>query len=119
MTTTINKEFLINAKPFLKWAGGKTQLLEELYKRIPAKYKEKKIIDVYIEPFVGGGAFFFYLKRNYIIKKSYLFDINKELILAYKVIQKYHNELIRYLKEIEKSYYTLKTEEKKKNFTII
>lgn len=42
-------------KPFLKWAGGKAQLLPELSKYIPIYYNK------YIEPFIGGGAFFFYL----------------------------------------------------------
>ena len=46
------------ARPFLKWAGGKTQLLEEFSKRLPAELKGKKITK-YVEPFIGGGAYFY------------------------------------------------------------
>ena len=56
---------MIQAKPFLKWAGGKRQLLKDLEKNFPTSIKKSKSIDLYIEPFVGGGALFFYLKSNY------------------------------------------------------
>ena len=45
-----------HAKPFLKWAGGKTQLLDEFYKRLPEGLGEKGKITRYVEPFIGGGA---------------------------------------------------------------
>ena len=77
----------LQAKPFVKWAGGKTQLLEQLSVRLPEEIRKSGVISSYIEPFVGGGAFFFYLRSNFKIKKAYLLDINRELILAYKVIQ--------------------------------
>ena len=48
----------IKARPFLKWAGGKTQLLDELYKRLPSSFIEKGEIQRYVEPFAGGGALF-------------------------------------------------------------
>jgi DNA adenine methylase len=54
----------LNAKPFLKWAGGKSQILDELEKRLPEDIIRKKTIHKYVEPFVGGGAMFFFLKRN-------------------------------------------------------
>ena len=61
---------------FLKWAGGKTQLLPELRKLYPSKFNK------YYEPFLGGGAVFFDLKpKNYLIS-----DINAELINCYKTI---------------------------------
>ena len=82
-----NNNDLKYVKPFLKWAGGKTQLLTEFERRLPGVIKDKNAIKSYVEPFVGGGALFFYLKRNYDIEESYLFDINKELILAYKTIK--------------------------------
>ena len=89
------------AKPFLKWAGGKTQLLDEFDKRLPTKITDSKVIKRYIEPFTGGGAMFFFLKRKYDIKESFLFDINRELIIAYKVIQKDYKSLVDRLSEIK------------------
>lgn len=90
-----------DARPFLKWAGGKTQLLDEFDKRLPAEIVDGKSIKRYIEPFLGGGAMFFFLKRKYDIKKSFLFDINMELIMAYKVIQKDCKALMDRLNEIK------------------
>lgn len=55
MITTIDKQ--IAAKPFLKWAGGKTQLLGEIIRRLPSQLFDGQI-DTYIEPFLGGGAVF-------------------------------------------------------------
>lgn len=92
------------AKPFLKWAGGKTQLLDELVKRLPDQIKRGQIIDRYIEPFIGGGAFFFYLKGKFKIRKSYLIDTNKDLVVTYKVIQKDPNSLAKKLNGIERRY---------------
>ena len=81
MQMTLLEKVSTEAKPFLKWAGGKSQLLEEFNKRLPEKILKSKKIDNYIEPFVGGGAMFFFLRKNYDIKKSVLFDVNKELII--------------------------------------
>jgi DNA adenine methylase len=64
-----SSSILNNAKPFLKWAGGKTQLLDELYKRLPSSLIQSGKIERYVEPFVGGGAFFFFLKRNFRVKE--------------------------------------------------
>lgn len=92
------------AKPFLKWVGGKTQLLEELESRLPKRIKQTKIIPSYIEPFVGGGALFFYLKSRYRIKKAYLIDNNQDLILTYKVIQRNPLGLIKALSALQNKY---------------
>ncbi len=97
---------MINAKPFLKWAGGKTQVLSELINKLPETVTKSKIIDSYIEPFVGWGAFIFYLKNNYEVKKSYLLDKNIELIIGYKVIQNNPTELIKKLKKIKILYFS-------------
>lgn len=51
------------AKPFLKWAGGKTQLIDSIKKSIPANFKNKPF--TYIESFVGSGAVFFWMLKNY------------------------------------------------------
>jgi DNA adenine methylase len=68
-------------RPFLKWAGGKTQLISELEKRTPPHFP------CYHEPFVGGGALFFKLYRENKIKKACLSDLNAELIDAYTVVR--------------------------------
>ncbi|MFX1499786.1 MAG: DNA adenine methylase [Promethearchaeota archaeon] len=83
--------------PFLKWAGGKRQLLSQMYKYFPNKFNK------YIEPFLGGGAVLFYLKPKF----SIIIDINKELINCYKVIKNNVKELIELLKthKNEKNYY--------------
>jgi len=104
MITVSERKETINAKPFLKWAGGKTQLIDELVNRIPSHIRESKLVESYVEPFVGGGALFFYLKNHYEIKKALLFDINRELIVGYKVIQNDPLQLIDMLREIEKEY---------------
>lgn len=64
-------------KPFLKWAGGKTQLLPELMKRVPAKF------GTYYEPFLGGGAMFFALQP----KRAVLSDVNRRLIRTYRGVR--------------------------------
>jgi DNA adenine methylase len=88
--------------PFVKWAGGKSRLLVDLEKHLPEKFSN------YFEPFLGGGALFFYLKlirfnnQNFI---SYLSDINKELINAYEIIKEKPNSLIHVLMKYENQYY--------------
>ena len=115
MKTIRPKEKNIAARPFLKWAGGKSQLLDELVQHLPANLKNTEIIESYVEPFVGGGAMFFYLKSKYHIKKSFLFDINRELIVGYKVMQNNHKQLIDKLQKIESEYLS-RTEEKRKEY---
>jgi len=92
------------AKPFLKWAGGKTQLIPEIENRLPDKIKKSKYIERYIEPFVGAGAVFFHLKNNFEIKETVLIDINRELIICFKVIQNNPVELITKLNKLEKIF---------------
>jgi hypothetical protein len=70
-----------HAGPFLKWAGGKTQLLRQLSLRLPPEIKNGEITR-YVEPFVGGGAMFFYLHRRFPFTLSTIFDANEELILT-------------------------------------
>ena len=73
---TENKE-MIHAQPFVKWVGGKRQLIEQFQELLPKKFNN------YFEPFVGGGAVFFNVQK----KKSYLSDMNEELINTYQVIK--------------------------------
>lgn len=102
---TILKEFTASAKPFVKWAGGKTRLIDSLISFVPKNFNS------YFEPFVGGGALFFYLKNHKILnsKKIYINDKNSELINAYKQIR---INPLGVLKELE----ILKKKHNKENF---
>ncbi|MCP4155443.1 MAG: DNA adenine methylase [bacterium] len=95
---------LVDARPFLKWAGGKAQLLPEISKRLPKHVLESKTIPGYIEPFIGGGALFFYLMNHFKIKKAFILDINCELITAYKTIQHSPEKLIEHLKLLRETF---------------
>ena len=89
-------------KPFLKWAGGKTQLLNDINNHLPIDLSDEY---KYFEPFVGGGAVFFNLvQQGYKFKKVYLGDINKDLILTYNVIKKEPDVLISILDAYERNY---------------
>ncbi|MDD4382337.1 MAG: DNA adenine methylase [Candidatus Dojkabacteria bacterium] len=107
---------MIQAKPFLKWAGGKRQLLNKIESILPCDVLKTKEIDLYIEPFVGGGALLFHLLSNYSVSKSIINDINPDLILSYKVIKLFPHELIKKLKRIEDDYLPLAYEQRKEYF---
>lgn len=93
-------------KPFVKWLGGKTQLLPELKKRMP------RCIHTYVEPFVGGGSLFFNLcPTNGVIN-----DVNPKLINTYRSIRNHKEELVRSLSSYERVYNSLPTLEAKQNF---
>lgn len=92
-------------KPFIKWAGGKNQLLNELAKKLP--FENYNNITKYAEPFVGGGAVLFYILNNYNIKEVYISDINSKLIVTYKMIKKNVDELIIKLEKIQEKYLRL------------
>lgn len=92
-------------KPFIKWAGGKNQLLNELAKKLP--FENYNNITKYAEPFVGGGAVLFYILNNYNIKEVYISDINSKLIVTYKIIKKNVDELIIKLEKIQEEYLRL------------
>ena len=106
------------AKPFVKWAGGKGQLLVELENRLPAYILQGKTIPRYVEPFVGGGAMFFYLQNRYKIGESFLSDCNEDLILTYEVIKGDAKELIMELSEIEVFHLKKSEDERKENYSI-
>jgi len=96
----------VGARPFLKWAGGKGQLLDKFQDLYPKQLKDKKIKTFY-EPFLGSGAVFFDIAQNYEIESAFLYDINEELILTYKVIQKDVSILIDFLYRYQKNYLKL------------
>lgn len=79
------------ARPVLKWAGGKTQLLPEILQRLPSA------IDTYYEPFVGGAAVFFALAAEGRFKRAVLSDRNPELVSLYRSIQRDVEGVIRAL----------------------
>ena len=87
----IKKASPIQAKPILKWAGGKTQMLGELIPKVPASYGR------YIEPFLGGGAMFFALQPE----NAVVADSNPELINMYRQVASHVEDVIKYLRSYE------------------
>ena len=111
-TTTIMRK----AKPFIKWVGGKTQLISQLDGLLPYDFEQWDNV-TYIEPFVGGGAMLFYMLQRYPnIRQAVINDINTDLITCYITVRDHPEELILYLRDIQDTYYALQTEEGKKNF---
>lgn len=100
------------AKPFLKWAGGKKQLLGEFEKRFSEELTTGKL-NKFVEPFIGGGAVFFHVVQKFEFDECHIFDINEELILAYSVVKNDVDELIDILKPLESEYLPLDTEARK------
>ncbi len=106
----------LRVKPAIMWAGGKQRLIDALAARIPKNFKETGVIDSYVEPFIGGGAFFLYLKQNFKINKSYILDYNKDLILFYNVIKFNVEKLVEELQKIKSKYLSTPRELRKQMF---
>lgn len=104
---------LTNAKPVVKWAGGKSKLIEEIESRMPNSLSNGEIT-TYIEPFIGGGALFFHMASKYKFEKIVINDINKELILMYKVIRDHVNKLISILDRLQDNYNSIEELDNKK-----
>lgn len=103
------------AKPFVKWAGGKGQLISQLEHHLPLDLKEQEF--TYIEPFVGGGALLFYMLQHFPnIKRAVINDVNTYLITAYQVIKSTPDDLIERLADLEEQYFSLVEEVEKKKF---
>ena len=103
------------AKPFVKWVGGKTQILQELVSRLPENFDNSNL--TYIEPFVGGGAFLFWLLSHHKnFKRIIINDANTDLINTYKVIRDTPDKLIQILSNIKNEYMTLNSEDLRKNY---
>lgn len=92
-----------DAKSFVKWAGGKGQLLNTLNQMFPKQLKNGNI-ETYIEPFIGGGAVLFHILQKYNVKKAIINDINKELINCYRCIKENYIEIVNRLKILEREY---------------
>ncbi len=104
------------AKPFVKWVGGKGQLLEQLSNLLPKDFSMRTDI-TYVEPFVGGGAMLFHMLSTYPnIKKAIINDLNKDLITTYKVVKNKPNELINALRVIQKEYRSQRNNDERKAY---
>lgn len=99
-----------SAKPFLKWAGGKSQLLKKVEKHYP--FDNKKVTK-YAEPFVGGGAVLFDILNKYDLEAVYISDINAELINTYSVIKNSVDDLIYLLEQYQAEYIPLDEEKRR------
>lgn len=97
-------------KPFLKWAGGKGQLLNEIAKYYPF---ENGIVTKYAEPFVGGGAVLFDILGKYSLEEIYISDINYELINTYIVIRDDVDKLINMLNKMQNEFLPMNTDNRK------
>ncbi len=98
----------LKAKPFIKWVGGKTQLIDQIDKQLPIDFDNWENV-TYIEPFIGGGAMLFYMLRQHPnIKRAVINDINSDLITCYKTVRDNVEQLIPDLREIQGQYYSLR-----------
>lgn len=103
------------ARPFLKWAGGKGQLLARLEPCFPKALRDGSV-HTYVEPFLGGGAMFFHVMQNYPIRDAYLLDANEELVLVYKTVQQDVDALIARLEEMAAGFLRLSQESRKERY---
>ena len=110
---------MVKAKPFIKWVGGKSQLIEQLDAQLPADFDSLEDV-TYIEPFVGGGAMLFYMLQHYPnINYAIINDINPDLTTCYCTVRDNPKELIASLQDIENTYLSLNTEEARKEFFMV
>lgn len=104
------------ARPFVKWVGGKTQLLDEIRQSLPVDLATRRNM-TYVEPFVGGGAVLFWILQTYPnIEKAVINDINEELICTYRVIKEDVEDLIAELSRIQGDYIPMSADERKAYF---
>lgn len=107
---------MTGAKPFIKWVGGKSQLISQLEELLPAdfcKWEEA----TYIEPFVGGGAMLFHMLSHFPnIQHAVINDINPDLTTCYITVRDEPNKLIKSLQSIQLEYDSLNSEEARKDF---
>lgn len=109
------KLFNDKARPFLKWAGGKRQLIPQLNELLPNELYDNDF--TYVEPFVGGGAMLFFMLNKYPnIKKVIINDINKKLTDTYKIIKDDAEGLVLMLTNLENEYNRLQADDSRKEF---
>jgi DNA adenine methylase len=101
------------AKPFLKWAGGKTQLISNIVRFLPKEISKEKF--TYIEPFVGSGAVLFWILNNFPnLKNAIINDINEDLINTYRTIASSPKELLSILEILQNEYHELEGQDEAK-----
>jgi DNA adenine methylase len=105
---------LTQAKPFVKWAGGKSQILGNIRSKYPIGLGVN--ITKYAEPFVGGGAVLFDVLANYSFNEVYISDVNRELIHAYTTIRDNADLLIAYLHRLENEYNPINSSARKEMY---
>lgn len=106
----------IKAKPFVKWVGGKSQLLNEVRRSLPVDLGKREGL-TYVEPFVGGGAVLFWLLQEFPnIEQAVINDINRELICTYSVIRNNVEELVEVLSEYSYEYSSIGDNARKEYF---
>ena len=99
-----------NAKPFIKWVGGKGQLISQLDDLLPLDFQQWEDV-TYIEPFIGGGAMLFHLLSNYPnIKRAVINDINTDLTTCYEIVRDTPHALITALQSLQQEYDSLTSE---------
>ncbi|WP_265087673.1 DpnII family type II restriction endonuclease [Psychrobacter sp. N25K4-3-2] len=104
------------AKPFVKWVGGKSQLIPEITQRLP-EYIKKGMPYIYVEPFSGSAAFALHLlDSEHPPSAIILNDINSDLVNLYKVVKSYPHELLAYLKTLQAEYDELDDKEAKQPY---
>lgn len=106
----------MQSKPFLKWAGGKRQLISEIEKFYPFEGNE---ITKYVEPFVGGGAVLFDILNKFELKEVYINDLNQDLINTYCVIRDEVDSLILRIDVLQKEFSSLSIENRKEYYNKI
>ncbi|MCU0324890.1 MAG: DNA adenine methylase [Spirosomaceae bacterium] len=101
------------AKPFLKWAGGKTQLITDIEKSLPSDLRNSEF--TYIEPFVGSGAVLFWMLNSFPnMRKAIINDINEDLINTYRIIASNPEKLISELEILQTEFHSLEGNEDEK-----
>lgn len=111
-----NSNNITKAKPFIKWVGGKGQLIEQLDALLPVDFDKWEDV-TYIEPFVGGGAMLFYMLQRYPnIKHAVINDVNSDLTNLYWVVRDFPEALIKSLSIIENKYLALQNDEERRAF---
>ncbi|MCM1080033.1 MAG: DNA adenine methylase [Bacteroidales bacterium] len=106
----------MTAKPFIKWVGGKSQLIGQLDALLPDDFGTRTDA-TYIEPFVGGGAMLFHILQKYPnIRHAVINDINLDLVTCYRTVRDRPEELILSLQDTERHYKSLHAEEERREF---
>lgn len=111
---TTARDITVKSRPFLKWAGGKQQLLPKLTEILPKHFTK------YCEPFIGGGALMFHLLNTQDhIEEVLINDSNPDLMLTYKVIQQDVTKLISVLTKVQDDYYKKSEDDRRKYFEAV